>query len=82
MFTKKHVFLMLAIIVVAALAVACGGGGSTGGGGAQNVTVTMTDFKFDPATINATVGQTVNITITNKGQTRHTWVAKDLEVGS
>ncbi len=78
---KRFVLLTVAIVAIAALAVACGGGGSSGGGGgAQSVTVTGTDFKFDPNTINATPGQTINLTFVNKGQSRHTFVLKDANV--
>ncbi len=78
MFTKKFAFLALAIVAVAALSVACGGssGGSSSGGG-NNVTINMTDFKFDPATINAKAGETVNVTVVNKGSTTHTFALKD-----
>ena len=81
MFSRKTLLLALAIVAVASLVVACGGGGSSGGGGGgESVTVTMTDFKFDPATLNATPGQTINLTVVNKGQTRHTFVLSDANV--
>ncbi len=80
MFTKKTALLALIFVALAALVVACGGGGSSGGGGGQNVTITGTDFKFDPATINATAGQTINVTLKNNGQSRHTFVLKEANV--
>ena len=74
----------LASLVLCSLLAACGGGasgGGTGGGGsALNVTVTATEFKFDPATINATPGQTVNLSVKNNGSVQHTWVQKDSNV--
>ncbi len=78
MFTRKFSLLALVIVAVAALAVACGGssGGSSSGGG-NSVTITATDFKFDPATINAKAGETVNVTLNNKGTATHTFVVKD-----
>lgn len=74
---RRTIFLVAAIAAVALLAVACGGGASTGSGstaGALNVTVTNTEFKFEPAVINANAGQTINLTVVNKGSIRHTWV--------
>ena len=78
MFTRKFALLAVVVVAIAALSVACGGssGGSSSGGG-NNVNITMTDFKFDPATINAKAGETVNVTVVNKGQTTHTIVVKD-----
>ncbi len=84
MFSRRFALFAVVIVAVAALAVACGGGGGASGGGsaggAQNVTITATDFKFDPNTINATPGQTINLTMVNKGQSRHTFVLKDANV--
>jgi plastocyanin len=77
MFRRSLVFAV-ALAVIAFAIVACGGGASggasTGGGSALNVTVTLTEFKFDPGTVNATAGQTVNLTLVNKGSVVHTWV--------
>ncbi len=75
--SRRSLFLVAAIAMVALFAVACGGGASTGGGGggnALNVTVTNTEFKFDPSNIEAKAGQTINLTVVNKGSIRHTWV--------
>lgn len=74
--SRRTILLFAAIAVVAVLLAACGGGASSGGGSAAalNVTVTATEFKFDPATINATAGQTINLTVTNAGTIQHTWV--------
>ncbi len=77
MFTKKFALLTLVIVAVAALAVACGGGGGGSSSGGNNVTITATDFKFDPATITAKAGETVNVTLVNKGSATHTFVLKD-----
>ncbi len=76
MFTRKFALLAFVIVAVAALAVACGGGGGSSSGG-NSVTITMTDFKFDPATINAKAGEQVNVTVVNKGSATHTLVVKD-----
>jgi plastocyanin len=74
----KRTILAMTLIVLSALGLtACGGGASAGGSSsasAVNITVTATEFKFDPATINAAPGQTINLTFTNKGSIQHTWV--------
>jgi plastocyanin len=75
---SKRTIILLAVVALASLALAaCGGGASTGsssGGSALNVTVNATEFKFDPATINATPGQTINLTVKNVGTIQHTFV--------
>lgn len=75
----RRTMILMAVIAVSALAVvACGGGassgGTTSGGNALNVTVNLSEFKFDPGTVNASAGQTVNLTLVNKGSVVHTWV--------
>jgi plastocyanin len=79
MFRKRLVILVFAILGLAALIAACGPGASGGGGGgggssAVNVTITATEFKYDPNTISASPGQQVNITLVNKGTVKHTFV--------
>jgi len=80
--SRRSTFLIVALMALALFAVACGGGASSGGGGgnALNVTITMTEFKYDPATINAAAGQTVNVTLVNKGSIKHTFVLPDLKI--
>ena len=78
-----RVLIAAALAAIALVSVACGGGASTGGSGggnALNVTITMTEFKYDPATINATASQTINVTMVNKGSIKHTFVIPDLKV--
>jgi plastocyanin len=71
--------LALSLFAVAMLT-ACGGGG--GGGGAQDVTVQGLDsFAFDPATLTATVGQTMNVTLVNTGALDHNFVIDEFNVG-
>lgn len=75
---SRHTIVLLAAVALVAIALsACGGGAagsSTGGSGPVNVTLTANEFKFDPATINAAPGQTINVTLTNKGSVDHTFV--------
>jgi len=71
---RRSLFVLM--ILIAVFVVACGGGASTGGGGGTplNVTVNNTEWKFEPSVINATAGQTINLTVLNSGTIRHTWV--------
>ena len=74
---SRRTILLFALVAFVALALAaCGGGASSGGAATPplNVTVTATEFKYDPATINATPGQTINLTLKNIGSVQHTWV--------
>jgi plastocyanin len=67
--------LFAAIALVAIALSACGGGAAGGGGtGPLNVTITGTEFKYDPNTINAAPGQTINVTLKNTGSVDHTFV--------
>ena len=70
---RKLILLMGLMFVVIALT-ACGGGASASGSTPLNVTVNATEFKYDPATINASPGQTINLTVKNIGTVQHTWV--------
>lgn len=73
--SRRTIVLFAAVAVLAVALSACGGGASSGGGtSAVNVTVTASEFKFDPATINAAPGQTINLTLKNTGSVDHTFV--------
>ena len=64
-------------LAAVALLVACGG--SSGGGGGQpagSTKVTMTDFKFDPATITVTHGS-VTFWLVNAGSQSHDMSIRD-----
>jgi plastocyanin len=80
---SRRTILLLAVVALCALALAaCGGGAASGGSGAAalNVTVSATEFKYDPAVINATPGQTVNLTFKNTGSVQHTFVLANANV--
>ncbi len=76
---RRTILLMVAVALMTLALAACGGG-SSGGGSAANVTVTMTDFKFDPGTVTVNAGQTVNLTLKNAGSVQHSWVMPDLNL--
>ena len=72
---SRRTIVLLAVVALAAIALsACGGGAAGGSSSPLNVTITATEFKYDPATINATPGQTINITLKNTGSVDHTFV--------
>jgi plastocyanin len=80
--SRRTIVLLVAISLVAVLLAGCGGGASSGGGGTAPLTVTVTtnEFKYDPAVINATPGQTVNLTVKNIGSVQHTFVLANANV--
>ena len=79
---SRRTILLFALVALVALALAaCGGGASSGGGAAAlNVTITATEFKYDPAVINATPGQTISLTLKNTGSVQHSFVFANANV--
>jgi plastocyanin len=73
---RKTILMGTMLVVIALALVACGGGASSAASSPLNVTVIVTEFKFDPATVNAAPGQTINLTVQNTGSIDHTWVLK------
>ncbi len=82
MFSAKS----LVVVLMAALGmmlVACGGGatpaagGSSAPSGTREIKVDATDFKFTPADQTFKAGESVKVTVTNKGAVDHTWVLTD-----
>ncbi len=67
---KLSIILILALLVGLALT-ACESSSSSGGGNSFNVT--MTDFKFQPDTLNVSAGQTVTVNLKNSGSVQHTF---------
>ena len=67
---------VLAALAVAVVLAACGGGGSGSSAPAGSIQVTMTEFKFDPSTINATHGKVV-FWLINSGTTQHDLAIRD-----
>jgi len=79
---------MLAIVgIVALLTTACGGddggspaasgddGGGGAGGGGSSVTVTAADFSFDPGSVTAAAGDTIELS--NEGESPHNIQAEE-----
>ncbi|MBI5876516.1 MAG: cupredoxin domain-containing protein [Chloroflexi bacterium] len=83
---KPPVWAALALAVALALA-ACGGnyappsGGvvapSGGSSGSREIKVTASDFKFEPNSFALKAGESVKVTMTNRGAVDHNWVVTD-----
>ena len=74
--TKRFLFAATIFAIVALVLAACGGGGSAPE--PLNITLHALDIKFDVATIEAKVGQTVNVTYVNDGALDHTFIIEGL----
>jgi nitrosocyanin len=79
------------IIATAGLVFAgCGGGSkkaestatttASGAGGGDTVNLVAKDFMFEPATITATAGKPVTVTVKNEGQAEHNFSIESLKV--
>ncbi len=73
-------FIRLTVVglFLGALLTACGGGaGGTGGTG--SLAIEMGDLYFKPNTLTAKPGQTLQITLDNRGSLEHNFVLYDLD---
>jgi plastocyanin len=84
--SQRTVLLTLVGVLVIALLAACGGGTGSGtqapassGGGGKTINVAATEFQFTPNKFDATVGQKVTFSLTNKGTVEHTFVVLSLD---
>jgi plastocyanin len=69
--------LAVALAATAVLGVAaCGGGGNTGGQPAGSIKVTMTEFHFDPSTLDEKAGKLVFFLV-NAGTVAHDMIISD-----
>jgi nitrosocyanin len=82
----KRSFAAVLLVATAGLGVAgCGGGGgkkstATGASSGGGTTVQAVDFKFEPNTLTAKVGQPITVTIKNNGQAEHNFSIESLKV--
>src|SRR5437867_1479914 len=78
---SKNLAILIAVLALASMMIAaCGPGGGGGAGSTGNtlsVTLTTKEFSYEPATITAKAGQTVNVTLHNVGSVKHTFVLKE-----
>jgi manganese oxidase len=73
--------VVAAVLSLMLVAAACSGGdgggdgaeGTTGGGSGAAIDVTLTDFAITPDQIQAPAGQEITFTVSNEGQTPHTF---------
>jgi plastocyanin len=68
---RRSLFVSFALLAGFLALAACGGGATPA---PANISVTATDFHFDPQTWTVTAGQTVNVTLINKGALPHDFV--------
>jgi len=63
---------------------ACGSSSTTNAGATKvtgtSLTLTMTDFSFSPATIQAKAGATLAVKLVNKGSAEHNFTVKALKI--
>jgi uncharacterized cupredoxin-like copper-binding protein len=65
--------LMLWVFAGLTLVLVACSGGATSSQNTRQVTVQVSEFKFEPATIEVSVGQPVKLTMQNKGSIEHDW---------
>jgi plastocyanin len=68
--------LLAAVLALTAVVLLAGCGGSTPSQPSGSIKVTMTEFKFDPSTINASSGKVVFFLV-NAGTTSHDLIIRD-----
>ena len=84
---KRYLVMLVAVCALALVSAACSSKDDDGGGGgAADVTMTVKDFEFDPASVDVSSGETT-IEITNTGSVEHSFtmdddsVSQDIEPG-
>lgn len=55
---------------------------ATTSGAVREITVTLSDFKFEPEEIRVKRGERVRLTLENKGTVAHDWTVRDLNLAS
>ena len=76
-------FVIVLVMALGTVLVACGGGatpaagGTTAPSGTREIKVDATEFKFTPGDQTFKAGETVKVTVSNKGTVDHTWVLTD-----
>lgn len=70
---KKYLVLVLVLLGLSLVLTACGGGGAS-----TDISVTMTDFKFEPTEFTVPAGQEITVNATNNGAVLHEFVIFNL----
>lgn len=78
---RRSITIASAAVALMLMSAACGGGGDGSGDGSSDgatadVTLTVKDFEFDPATLEVSAGEHT-ITITNTGAVEHSFTLDD-----
>jgi uncharacterized cupredoxin-like copper-binding protein len=83
---SKKFSRLIPLLLAGLLVSACAGPGTQAGGNqpdaAQQVTVQMTEFKFDPATLTVQQDRPVVVTLRNTGSVPHDFAVPELNVHS
>ncbi|MEO8323968.1 MAG: cupredoxin domain-containing protein [Actinomycetota bacterium] len=81
---RNRTRLLALLGALALVLVACGdeggSGDASGGGAKQSVTVTAADFSFAETEIQVDPGATVDLTLDNTGDAKHSFTSDDLDV--
>ncbi len=78
---SAKLFVALAVLLGAMVVLgACGGGEDASGGGEGEITVILTDYKFEPETIELVKGQTYTLVLKNEAKQNHDFVVEELEI--
>ena len=82
--TRAYAMLTALALVVAACGGATGGDGGAGGdgGGSTSVTVTGTEFAFDPARVTVPADTDVTVTFENGGTIEHEWTVLSTRISA
>jgi plastocyanin len=75
----RFIHLTVVGLLLGALLTACGGGGAGGTGGTGGLIIEMGDLYYKPDTLTAKPGQTLQITLDNRGSLEHNFVLYDLD---
>ena len=75
---RRVLYWMLAGAIIGLVLAACSGG-TGGAGGGVSLTVEMGDLYFKPNTLTVKPGQTLQITLDNRGSLEHNFVLYDAD---
>ncbi|MBI5029299.1 MAG: cupredoxin domain-containing protein [Chloroflexi bacterium] len=76
----RKILLLLFAGLTLGLVACSGGAASPKGASAQQVTIQVSEFSYQPATIEVLVGQPVKLTLQNKGSVEHDWAIQKIPV--
>jgi len=85
---RRWITAVLIVATTGIVVAGCGGGsgkkatatGASSSGNGATVNLVAKDFMFEPATITATAGKPVTVTVKNEGQAEHNFTITSLKV--